>query len=184
MVIAEQIGQVPPEPAAPPGRISLRRALGEILAVYVPSFGLGILTALMLLHNPSLGDDQVTGPVSALEEILQYVMQASVTIFGVAFFCLQRGVRLPRLFGKLVEPEQYPAAAYGLPYPPPPNLVTPHAHGHGHGAEPAPGPNGGFWPGYAYYMPPTPPTQRGRAWQFSRAYFVSMAGVLRLRSLR
>jgi membrane protease YdiL (CAAX protease family) len=27
-------------------------------------------------------------------------------------------------------------------------------------------------------MPPAPPTQRGRGWQFSRAYFISMAGVL------
>ena len=174
MVIAEQIAQERPESATPPGRIPLRRALGEILAVYVPSFGLGILSALILLHNPSLGDDQVTGPVSALEEIAQYVMQASVTIFGVAFFCLQRGVRLPQLFGKLVEPPQYPSSAYGMQYPPPPpNLIAP-------GTDPAPGANGngGFWPGYAHYMPPTPPTRRGRGWQFSRAYFVSMAGVL------
>ena len=168
MVIEEPIaGGQPGSPA--PNRISLRRALGEILAVYVPSFGLGILSALLLLHNPNLGDDQVTGPVTALEEMLQYVMQASVTIFGVAFFCLQRGVRLPQLFGKLVEPQQYPAAAYGMPYPPPPNLVAPY------GTDTAPG---GYWPGYAYYMPPPPPTQRGRSWQFSRAYFVSMAGVL------
>lgn len=178
MVIADQIGEAQPESApAPPQRISLRRALGEILAVYVPSFGLGILSALMLLHNPSLGNDQVTGAVTALEEILQYVMQASVTIFGVAFFCLQRGVRLPQLFGKLVEPRPYPAAAYGMPYPPPPTLVAPY------GTDPAPGgaggaPGAGFWPGYGYYMPPAPPTQRGRGWQFSRAYFVSMAGVL------
>ena len=174
MVNGYQIGEVQPEPApAPSQRISLRRALGEILAVYVPSFGLGVLSALMLLHNPSLGEDQITGPVSALEEILQYVMQASVTIFGVAFFCLQRGVRLPQLFGRLVEPRQYPAAAYGMPYPPPPNLVAPY------GTDPAPGSGGaGFWPGYGYYMPPTPPTQRSRGWQFSRAYFVSMAGVL------
>jgi hypothetical protein len=177
VVIADQIGEAQPESApAPSQRISLRRALGEILAVYLPSFGLGIISALILLHTPSLGDDQVTGPVSALEEIAQYVMQASVTIFGVAFFCLQRGVRLPQLFGKLVEPQRYPAAAYGLPYPPPPTPVAPY------GTDPAPGgPAGsgaGFWPGYGYYMPPAPPTQRGRAWQFSRAYFVSMAGVL------
>jgi hypothetical protein len=166
--------------AAAERRISLPRAFGEILAVYVPSFGLGILSALMLLHNPNLGSDQITGPVSALEEILQYVMQASVTVFGVAFFCLQRGVTLRMLFGKLVEPQQYPAAAYGMPYPPPPPqyvqaagapVAAPMQNG-------APAPNGYFWPGYAYYMPPRPPTQRGRAWQFSRAYFISMAGVV------
>jgi hypothetical protein len=124
VVIANQIGEAQPESAASPVRISLRRALGEILAVYLPSFGLGIISALILLHTPSLGDDQVTGPVSALEEIAQYVMQASVTIFGVAFFCLLRGVRLPQLFGKLVEPRQYPASAYGLPYPPPPGAPS------------------------------------------------------------
>ena len=169
MVIEDPIAGGQPESPAP-NRISLRRALGEILAVYVPSFGLGILSALLLLHNPSLGDDQVTGAVTALEEMLQYIMQASVTIFGVAFFCLQRGVKLPQLFGKLVEPQQYPPAAYGMPYPPPPSLVAPYGTS---GEAPV-----GYWPGYAYYMPPTPPTQRGRSWQFSRAYFVSMAGVL------
>ena len=175
MVIEDRIGAAAPEPArAPSERISLPRALGEILAVYVPSFGLGILSALMLLHDPGLGNDQVTGAVTALEEILQYVMQASVTIFGVAFFCLQRGVRLSQLFGRMVEPQQYPTSAYGVPYPPPPNLVAPY----GVDGAPQPGAGGGFWPGYQYYMPPTPPTQRGRAWQFSRAYFVSMAGVL------
>ena len=177
--------------------ISLRRALGEILAVYVPSFGLGILSALMLLHNPSLGTDQVTGPVSALEEILQYVMQASVTVFGVAFFCLQRGVTLSRLFGKLKEPSPYPQAPYPYPYPQPPSLVTP-AWGGSQPPQyappqypqypqysqqpqqqfpPAQHPPG-FWPGYGYYMPPRQPTERGRSWQFSRSYFVSMAGVL------
>ena len=195
-----------PEAPAAPSRISLRRALGEILAVYVPSFGLGILSALILLHDPSAGNDQVTGPVNALEDILQYVMQASVTIFGVAFFCLQRGVRLPQLFGKLVEPPQYPSSAYGLPYPQPQNLVAPAppaasmpsmaaipgASGSaaapaawGNAAQPPPGGDGPaypmdgrFWPGYAYYMPPTPPTQRGKGWQFARAYFISMGGVV------
>ncbi|MBR7825849.1 hypothetical protein KDK95_05975, partial [Actinospica sp. MGRD01-02] len=98
-------------------RIPLPRALGEILAVYIPSFGLGILSALILLHDPNAGADQITGPVTALEEILQYVMQASVTVFGVAFFCLQRGVTLRMLFGRTAEPPRYPAAAYGLPYP-------------------------------------------------------------------
>jgi Type II CAAX prenyl endopeptidase Rce1-like len=162
--IPDQIPQGRPEPAVA-RRIPLIRAFGEILAVYVPSFGLGILSALILLHNPDVGQDQITGPVSALDEILQYVMQASVTIFGVAFFCLQRGVTLRMLFGRLVEPEPYPQAAYGMPYPAPPqNLAAPQ--------QPQ------FYPGYAYYMPPRPPTQRGRGWQFSRAYFVSMAGVV------
>jgi len=160
-------GGRPESPAPQPERIRLRRALGEILAVYVPSFGLGILSALLLLRNPSLGDDQVTGAVSAVEEMLQYIMQASVTIFGVAFFCMQRGVRLPQLFGRLVEPARYPASAYGMPYPQPQGTLA--------NGVPA---GGGFWPGYAYYAPPTPPLQRGRGWQFSRAYFISMAGVL------
>ena len=180
-----------------PATIPLWRALGEILAVYVPSFGLGILSALMLLHNPSLGNDQVTGPVSALEEILQYVMQASVTVFGVAFFCLQRGVTLRTLFGRLKEPSPYPQAPYPYPYPQPPSLVTP-AWGASQPAQygqpqygqpqyaqqdprqqfpPAQHPPG-FWPGYGYYMPPRQPTERGRSWQFSRSYFISMAGVL------
>jgi membrane protease YdiL (CAAX protease family) len=156
----------PPEPAVE-RRIPLIRALGEILAVYVPSFGLGILSALILLHNPNVGEDQITGPVSALGEILQYVMQASVTVFGVAFFCLQRGVTLRMLFGRLVDPGPYPQAAYAMPYP------QPYYNG---GAAPAP--NGYFWPGYSNYMPPRPPTRRGRGWQFSRAYFASMAGVV------
>jgi membrane protease YdiL (CAAX protease family) len=210
VVIRDQIAEGQPETPAE-ARISLRRALGEILAVYVPSFGLGIISALILLHDPSLGNDQVTGPVSALEEIAQYVMQASVTIFGVAFFCLQRGVRLPQLFGKLVEPPQYPASAYGLPYPQPQNLVAPPPMpaappmpsappmtvtppeaatspvpeapaNWGNAAQPADGTpyatDGRFWPGYAYYMPPTPPTQRGKGWQFARAYFISMGGVV------
>lgn len=164
----DQISNGRPESAAE-RRIPLARALGEILAVYVPSFGLGVLSALMLLHNPDLGSDQITGPVSALEEILQYVMQASVTVFGVAFFCLQRGVTLRMLFGKLVEPQPYPAAAYGMPYPQQPMAPMPGAPN---------APNGYFWPGYAHYMPPRPPTQRGRGWQFSRAYFVSMGGVV------
>ncbi|HWG24921.1 CPBP family intramembrane glutamic endopeptidase [Actinospica sp.] len=190
MEIRDQISNGRPEPAAE-RRIPLIRAFGEILGVYVPSFGLGILSALILLHNPSLGSDQISGPVSALDEILQYVMQASVTVFGVAFFCLQRGVTLRMLFGKLVEPPPYPQPAYGMPYPQPPQNLLPPQHPappqqqpsqhqqptqNGNGASvPA---NGYFWPGYAYYMPPRPPTQRGRGWQFSRAYFVSMAGVV------
>jgi membrane protease YdiL (CAAX protease family) len=176
VVSRDQFADGQPETPAEP-RIPLRRALGEILAVYVPSFGLGILSALVLLHDPSVGNDQVTGPVNALEEILQYVMQASVTIFGVAFFCLQRGVRLPQLFGKLVEPPQYPASAYGLPYPQPVD-GAPYATATAAPAATATAPDGRFWPGYAYYMPPTPPTQRGRGWQFARAYFVSMGGVV------
>ena len=189
MEFQDRISDGRPVSAEPPAprRITLGRALGEILAVYVPSFGLGILSALMLLHNPSLGDDQITGPVTALEEILQYVMQASVTVFGVAFFCLQRGVTLSALFGKLVDPPQYPASAYGMPYPQPQNLVAQQPPAWGNpapgmngtlGMNGAPGPNGYFWPGYAHYMPPRPPTRRGRGWQFTRGYVVSMAGVL------
>ena len=196
LVAAPSPAGVVPNGTVRSATISLRRALGEILAVYVPSFGLGILSALMLLHNPSLGTDQVTGPVSALEQILAYVMQASVTVFGVAFFCLQRGVTLSMLFGKLREPSPYPQAPYPYPYPQPPSLVTP-AWGAAQQPEyaqpqyaqaqfaqqpqqqfpPAQHPPG-FWPGYGYSMPPRQPTERGRSWQFSRSYFISMAGVL------
>lgn len=210
-------------------RITLRRALGEILAVYLPSFGLGILSALILLHNRNQSVDQITGPVSALDEILQYVMQASVTIFGVGYFCQRRGVTLRQLFGRLKDPDADTVAPLGPVYPQPPSLVTPpwgssslqqappgqipppgHVHPEYHspgypagpppsampaavpGAMPgaAPGQNGqnvqpgqpngaaGYWPGYAHYMPPRPPVRRSRSWQFSRSYFISMAGVL------
>ncbi|WP_034267356.1 CPBP family intramembrane glutamic endopeptidase [Actinospica robiniae] len=231
-----------PAPAAPvrpePRRIGVPRALGEILAVYVPSFGLGVFTALVLLHNPSLGNnDQVSGWLPALEEILQYVMQASVTIFGVAFFCVQRGVTLPMLFGKpsrqpeprlpagwpaydgVAQPTQ-PQPQWGAPPGPEPTRPTQHPQwGHApqdvqHApadarpeptqpmiAEPptTPVPGWGAWgseptqqqappPGNGYgfdgqapmFFPgfPQPPADRGRGWQFARAYFISMAGVL------
>lgn len=254
-------------PARPePRRIGLPRALGEILAVYVPSFGLGVFTALVLLHNPSLGNnDEISGWLPALEEILQYVMQASVTIFGVAFFCVQRGVTLPMLFGKprAPEPQQpvlvggwpvygpggYGSPGYGAAQPPQPAQAqwgqqvqpeptgpTQHPQwGHtpqsadgqpeptqpmvsepptspmnfepptspmtsepptspmtsepptspvpGWGTEPTrqQGPDGyGFGGNAPAFFPgvPRPPQDRGRGWQFVRAYFISMAGVL------
>jgi membrane protease YdiL (CAAX protease family) len=101
----------------------------------------------------------------------------------VAFFCLQRGVTLRMLFGKLVEPAPYPQSAYAMPYPAAPQPLDPPPHQQQPswpaGAEaPATAPNGYFWPGYAHYMPPRPPTRRGRGWQFSRAYFISMGGVV------
>lgn len=165
-------------------RLPLYRALGEILAVYVPSFGLGILSALILLHDPDQSVDQITGPVSALAEILQYVMQASVTVFGVGYFCQRRGVTLRQLFGRLSDPDAArSAASYAPIYPQPASLVAPPW---GSSAmppvpqpPPPPAPPGGvLWPGYGHYMAPHPPPQRGRGWQFSRSYFVSMAGVL------
>lgn len=230
-------------PARPePRRIGLPRALGEILAVYVPSFGLGVFTALVLLHNPSLGNnDEISGWLPALEEILQYVMQASVTIFGVAFFCVQRGVTLPMLFGKPKAPEQQPPAMvggwpvygpggygspgygaaqptqpqWGQPAQPEPTQPTQHPQwGHSPQAqsqseaagqpeptqpmvsEPATAPvpawgteptrqqvpegYGQTFGGAPAFFPgvPRPPQDRGRGWQFVRAYFISMAGVL------
>ncbi|MBR7832306.1 CPBP family intramembrane metalloprotease [Actinospica durhamensis] len=256
--IPEGVGAPAAAATRQPQRIGLPRALGEILAVYVPSFGLGVFTALVLLANPSLGNnDEITGWLPALEEILQYVMQASVTIFGVAFFCSQRGVTLPMLFGKLKRPpEQAPPAGgwyggygyspYGypgqvpqplpeggpqqpptgqwgawgqwtqqgqagppqqpsapqqapqwgepeqtapIPAPaptaplsagppapaapgvpawgaPPQQHPVPTAYGFG-GGDPAP-----------FAGVPQPPQERSRGWQFTRAYFVSMAGVL------
>ncbi len=277
-----------------PQRIGLPRALGEILAVYVPSFGLGVFTALVLLAEPSFGNnDEITGWLPALEEILQYVMQASVTIFGVAFFCMQRGVTLPMLFGKLNRPAAqspgqpgwnggYGYSPYGYPgyFPPPqaesqpqptqwgqPPQQQPEATHWGEPAQPAqqpapltqwgqpqpaqpeaseqpptqwaqwgepqppdpqpepesapqwglpeptapmppaPAPTAPLssapptatvvpaWgtqpssspqPAYGFggqapepfLPPPTPPQERSRAWQFFRAYFISMAGVL------
>jgi membrane protease YdiL (CAAX protease family) len=216
--------------SAPPAReIGLPRALGEIIAVYVPSFGLGVFTALVLLHNPDLGNnDEITGWLTALEEILQYVMQASVTIFGVAFFCVQRGVTLPMLFGKPKRPAQPDPAAPGWPgygfegygYPgaeaPQPQQseqqAPPSAPAPQWGQPPQPSPTEPISPeptqpvspvpawgaqqpspstqpvptayGFAgnapVYFPgvPRPPQERGRGWQFARAYFISMAGVL------
>jgi membrane protease YdiL (CAAX protease family) len=154
--------------------IRLRRAYGEILAVYVPSFGLGIISALILLSNPNQQVDQISGPVASLVDIAQYVMQASVTIFGVAYFCQLRGVTLGMLFGRLREPAPYRPAMAAPIYPAQPSLVTPPWGT----SAPAPGQPPGYWPGYAYVMPPRPPAERGKGWQFSRAYFISMAGVL------
>jgi hypothetical protein len=149
--------------ASPGRRISLRRAYGELLAVYIPSFGLGIISALILLTNRNQQVDQINGPVNSLVDISQYVMQASVTIFGVGYFCQRRGVTLGMLFGRFKDPGPYP--------PPLPEPIYP--------VQPPPPPPG-YWPapGYAYYMPPRQPAERDRGWQFSRAYFVSMAGVL------
>ena len=191
MEIRDEIAGGRPEPAA--GRIPLRRALGEILAVYIPSFGLGILSALILLTDRNQGADQIDGPVSAGLDVLQYVMQASVTIFGVAYFCQRRGVTLTELFGRFSEPgRRAPAYHFQVPvHVPPASLIAP-AWGaaqqpaavpphppaaayppHAHGAPPP-----GYWPGYAHHMAPPAPAERGKGWQFSRAYFVSMAGVL------
>jgi membrane protease YdiL (CAAX protease family) len=178
----ENGGQIPgsTDPAA--RRIPLHRAFGEIFSVYVPSFGLGILSAVILLHNPNQATDQITGPVSALAEILQYIMQASVTVFGVGYFCQRRGVTMSQLFGRPADPDAGQVAPYTPLYPQPPSLVTP-PWGAAAGQPPPPPPpqpmpDGGYWPGYAHYMPPRPPARRGKGWQFSRAYFVSMAGVL------
>ena len=174
MEIGDRIADSPAE-ASPARRIPLRRAYGEILAVYIPSFGLGIISALILLSNRNQQVDQINGPVNSLVDISQYVMQASVTIFGVGYFCQRRGVTLGMLFGRLKDPGPYPPSLAAPIYPQQPSLVTPPWAG-GHPA-PGPGRPPGYWSGYAQFMP-RPPAERDRGWQFSRAYFVSMAGVL------
>lgn len=160
---------------APGGRrITMWRAYGEILAVYIPSFGLGIISALILLSNRNQQVDQISGPVASLVDIAQYVMQASVTIFGVGYFCQRRGVTLSSLFGRLKDNSPYRPSDPAPIYPPQPSLVTPPWGG----GMPVPGQPPGYWPGYAHVMGPRPPAERSKGWQFSRAYFVSMAGVL------
>jgi hypothetical protein len=163
--------------ASPARRIPLRRAYGELLAVYIPSFGLGIISALILLSNRNQQVDQINGPVNSLVDISQYVMQASVTIFGVGYFCQRRGVTLGMLFGRLKDPGPHPPSLATPIYPDQRSLVAPPWGAAGHAAS-APGQPPGHWAGYGQFVPPRVPAERERGWQFSRAYFVSMAGVL------
>jgi membrane protease YdiL (CAAX protease family) len=179
----------PPVPAPPPAqapspqppKISPARAFREIGLVYFVSFGLGVVSAVGLLTDPSLSSDQVVkGWLDAGSEIMQYIMQAAVVILGVGYFSLKRGLTLSSIFGRFSRPappaapampvwpayqqpypQQYPPGAYAG-YPPPYGATQPYG---------APQPYG-----YAPYV--RQPAQRGPGWQFARAFFVSMAGVL------
>src|SRR5581483_4092465 len=197
-----------PESApSPPGRISPLRALAEIGAVYFVSFGLGVISAVGLLTDPALGSDQqIHSWIEAGSEMMQYIMQACTVVFGVAYFSLRRGLTLSSIFGRFNKPKppalyapygsypgapnqgapyagaaypsgqypvgEYPVPQYQYPYPTQTQLYAPPY------SAPAP-------PGYQGYMSypqmayaPTRPAERGRGWQFARAFFLSMAGVL------
>ena len=202
--------QTPPQQAAPQqeppeqtsssrSRISPARAFGEIGAVYFVSFGLGVVSAIGLLTDPSLGaNQQIHGWLDATSEIMQYVMQAAVVILGVGYFSLRRGVTLGSIFGRIsrkvpaaapawpIYPQQYPQP-YAQQYPqqqysqqPYPQQYAPQ-YQTGAGAYPgypATPPYGVYPPPYGYGPYVREPAQRGPAWQFSRAFFISMAGVL------
>lgn len=170
-----------------PGRISALRAFTEIGIVYFVAFGLGVISAVGLLTNPGLGSDQqIHSGIEAGSEMMQYIMQAATVIFGVAYFSLRRGLTLSSIFGHFTKRKppalyapygqypaaQYPAQQYQYPYPTQTQLYAPPYS--------APTP-----PGYQNYAPypqvgygPTRPAERGRGWQFARAFFLSMAGVL------
>ncbi len=170
-----------------PARIPALRALTEIGIVYFVAFGLGVISAVGLLTNPSLGSDQqIHSWIEAGSEMMQYIMQAATVIFGVAYFSLRRGLTLGSIFGHFTKRKppalyapygqyptaQYPAQQYQYPYPTQTQLYAPPYS--------APTP-----PGYQNYAPypqvgygPTRPAERGRGWQFARAFFLSMAGVL------
>ncbi|HEU5355526.1 MAG TPA: CPBP family intramembrane glutamic endopeptidase [Actinocrinis sp.] len=178
-------------PAAPqPGRISALRAFTELGVVYFVAFGLGVVSAVGLLTNPALGSDQqIHSWIEAGSEMMQYIMQASTVIFGVAYFSLRRGLTIGSIFGHFRRPkpparyatygsqsvpqyEQYQQYQQQYPYPTQTQLYAPPY------SAPAP-------PGYQNYAPypqigyaPTQPAERGRGWQFARAFFLSMAGVL------
>jgi membrane protease YdiL (CAAX protease family) len=197
--------------AAQPERIPLRRALGEIGAVYFVAFGLGVISAVGLLTNPSLGgNQQIHNWLEAGSEMLQYVMQASTVVFGVGYFSLRRGVTLRSIFGRFSKPS--PPVAYYQPPPPyagqaqyTPNQYQPQPQQEypPQYSDRAPYPDPSQYPypsqtqlyappysappnpGYPVYAPypqmgylPSRPGERGSGWQFARAFFLSMAGVL------
>jgi membrane protease YdiL (CAAX protease family) len=188
----------PPAPAAqpeqPPGRISPARALGEIGTVYFVSFGLGVISAIGLLTDPSLSaDQQIRTWLEAGSEIMQYVMQAAVVVLGVGYFSLRRGLTLRAIFGRFTRrtppvmyyPPQYPAQPQ---YPVQPQYPAQGQYP-GQGQYPAQyaypyqaQPYASGYPVYAAYpqmgYAPSRPAERGPGWQFARAFFLSMAGVL------
>ncbi|MGH3415050.1 MAG: CPBP family intramembrane glutamic endopeptidase [Actinocrinis sp.] len=167
-------------------RISPRRAFGELGVVYFVAFGLGVVSAVGLLTDPKLADNQqIRTGLEASSEIMQYVMQAAVVIFGVGYFSLRRGVTLGSIFGRFTRPQPADATQYAMhyapgrpqpqyPYPMHTQLYAPPY------SAPAP-------PGYqdyaqvpyqGYGYAPPQPVQRGVGWQFSRTFFLSLAGVL------
>jgi membrane protease YdiL (CAAX protease family) len=202
-------GQIPAisPPAPETGRISLLRALGELGAVYAASFGLGIVSAIVLLRDPNFnsGSDAINDLQSALIEIFNYVMQAAVVIFGVGYFSLRRGLSLTALFGRFKRPAAYSANPYNAPWPPAPaaGQVAPWGGGRtagyqgypGFQGRPAPGygPPGGYgapagYGGYGGYGPQGGygaagygvrlPAERGPGWQFARVFFLAMGGFI------
>jgi membrane protease YdiL (CAAX protease family) len=168
--------------------------------VYFVAFGLGVISAVGLLTNPSLGgDQQIHNGLEAGSEMMQYIMQASTVVFGVGYFSLRRGVTLRSIFGRFNRPS--PPVGYYYPAPPPqPAPLYPVQDSYpGQDSYPDPAtypyptqtqlyappysapPN----PGYPVYAPypqmgylPSRPGERGPGWQFARAFFLSMAGVL------
>ncbi|HLK42511.1 MAG TPA: hypothetical protein VKV34_04150, partial [Thermoleophilia bacterium] len=115
-------------PATQPPKISAARAFREIGLVYFVSFGLGVVSAVGLLTNPSLSSDQVIhGWLDASSEIMQYIMQAAVVILGVGYFSLKRGITLGSIFGRFSRPAlpavppmpSWPAYQQQYPYPQP-----------------------------------------------------------------
>jgi membrane protease YdiL (CAAX protease family) len=165
-----------------PMRISPARALGELGLVYFVSFGLGVVSAIGLLTDPSLSANQeIRTGVEASAEMMQYIMQAAVVVLGVGYFSLRRGLTLGTIFGRFTKrtpPVMYYPPQYGAQYPYPyPYQAQPYGSGYpAYGAHPQPGyPQMGYpQTGYA----PSTPAERGPGWQFSRAFFLSMAGVL------
>jgi membrane protease YdiL (CAAX protease family) len=189
------------------GRISPRRAFAELAAVYVPSFGLGIVSAIVLLRDPNYGSSDngniINDLQSAALEIFSYVMQAAVVIFGVGYFGQRRGLTLSSLFGRFKRPAAYSATPYGSnsyatgPYGAAPYAAGPYSGGPYAAAPqlaPQPDPQqpvaawgAGFQtmsPGYAQFGYPQSaygmrqPVERGPAWQFTRVFFLAMGGFI------
>ncbi|HEV2640903.1 MAG TPA: CPBP family intramembrane glutamic endopeptidase [Actinocrinis sp.] len=152
---------VPPAPTT--GRISLLRALGELGAVYAASFGLGIVSAIVLLKNPNFdsGDNVINNLQSALIEIFNYIMQAAVVIFGVGYFSLRRGLSLRALFGRVKRPAAYSADPYGAGWPTPGGPAGAHPAPQGYGQPAGYGAAPGYGAGPGYGSPTTYPATAG-----------------------
>jgi membrane protease YdiL (CAAX protease family) len=179
-------------PASAGGRISFRRALGELGAVYSASFGLGIVTAIVLLRDPDFDSSGniINSLSTALLEIFNYVMQAAVVIFGVGYFSLRRGLTLSSLFGHLKRTPAYSTNPYNAPGPynagnpygapqPAGQAVAAWGSGSAAGYQGYPAPGYGAQIGYgpqAYGV--RPPAERGPGWQFARSYFLAMGGFI------
>jgi len=186
------------EETVQPARISPKRAFGELGVVYFVSFGLGVVSAIGLLTDPSLGaDQQVRTWIEAASEMMQYIMQASAVVLGVGYFSLRRGLMLRSIFGRFTKPTP-PAAYYpaqpqyaAQPQPQPQYAAQPQYQATQYPGQPQyhqpqyqaqypyPYPAQPGYPSYPQlgYLP-TRPAERGPGWQFARAFFLSMAGVL------